>query len=259
MIGQVYLVGAGPGDPDLITVKGLRVIQQADVILYDRLIPLSLLDEAHDYAILINVGKAPTKHRFSQDEINQLIVTHAQAGRCVARLKGGDPFVFGRGSEEALICQEHGIPFEVVPGISSSYAVPAYAGIPMTHRNLSSSFTVITGHEDPTKSESMLDYAALVRAGGTLVVLMGVKQLARITSQLIQAELDPDTPAAIIEKGTTPQQRVITGTVGSLAEQAAQAGIKPPATTIIGGVVGLRDAGVNWFELEYEKLIINGS
>ncbi len=259
MSGMVYLVGAGPGDPDLITVKGLRLIQQTDVILYDRLIPLSLLDEAHDDTILINVGKAPAKHRFSQDEVNQLIVSHALAGRLVVRLKGGDPLVFGRGSEEALVCHEHGIPFEIVPGISSSYAVPAYAGIPLTHRSLSSSFTVITGHEDPAKPESMLDYAALVRAGGTLVILMGVNQLPRITQQLIDAGLDRQTPAAMIENGTTSQQRVMTADVGSLAEQAQAAKIQPPAIIIIGDVVRLRDIGVNWFELAYQQGIINRS
>ena len=249
MSGKVYLVGAGPGDPDLITVKALRLIQQADVILYDRLIPVSLLDEAQENATLIDVGKSPTKHRFSQDEINRLLVSYALLGQQVVRLKGGDPFVFGRGSEEALVCRDAGIPFEVVPGISSVVAVPAYAGIPLTHRNVSSSFTVITGHEDPTKPETSIQYEAIARSGSTLVILMGVKQMPDILARLIAVGMPADTPAAIIEQGTMPEQRVIEGTVNTLSELALEANIQPPAIIVVGNVVALREAGVRWFDL----------
>lgn len=247
-LGKVYLVGAGPGDPDLITRKGLRLIQSADVIIYDRLIPSELLDEARPDAELIDAGKAPTKHRLSQDDINDTIIAYALLGKTVVRLKGGDPFVFGRGSEEALVCHEAGIAFEVVPGISSSYAVPAYAGIPLTHRHISSSFTVITGHEDPTKPETSIRYEAIAKSASTIVVLMGVKQLPRIADSLIAAGLDVDTPAAIIEWGATPQQRVVEGTLGTLPQLAIDADIQPPATTVIGEVVCLREQGVRWFD-----------
>jgi uroporphyrinogen III methyltransferase/synthase len=242
-------VGAGPGDPELITVKALRLIQQADVILHDRLIPVSLLDEAPENTTLIDVGKSPTKHRFSQDEINRLMVSYALLGQTVVRLKGGDPFVFGRGSEEALVCREAGIPFEVVPGISSVVAVPAYAGIPLTHRNVSSSFTVITGHEDPTKPETSIQYEAIARSGSTLVILMGVRQMPDILARLIAVGMPSDTPAAIIEQGTTPDQRVVEGTVSTLPQLADEANIQSPATIIVGSVVALREAGVRWFEL----------
>ena len=241
--GKVYLLGAGPGDPDLITRKGLKLIRNADVILYDRLIPRALLDEASDEAELIDVGKAPHKQRRGQDEINDLIVEHALAGNMVVRLKGGDPLVFGRGSEEALVCHEFGIPFEIVPGISSAFAVPAYAGIPLTHRDMSSSFSVITGHDD-----NALNYEALVRLGGTIIVMMGVASLPRIMDRLIDAGLDPQTPAAAIEWGTTETQRVIEGTVETLVAQTLEAQPKSPAITIIGKVVGLRGMGMQWFE-----------
>lgn len=258
-IGTVYLVGAGPGDPDLITRKGLRLIQQADVLIYDRLIPMELLEEADPSAELINVGKAPTKHRYPQSEINHLLVAHALLGKQVVRLKGGDPFIFGRGSEEALVCYEAGVPFEVVPGISSSYAVPAYAGIPLTHRNLASSFTVLTGHEDPTKPATSVNYEAVAQLGGTIVILMGVNQLPQIVERLIKAGLSEDIPAASIEWGATPQQRVIEGTVATLPELAQNANLRSPAITIIGEVVKLRQDGVQWFDVvrELEEITIN--
>ena len=249
-IGSVYLVGAGPGDPDLISVKGLRLIQQADVILYDRLIPHALLSEAHVGAELINAGKAPTKHRLSQDEINATIVRKALQGKQVVRLKGGDPLVFGRGSEEALVCHEHGIPFEIVPGISSSYAVPAYAGIPLTHREVSRSFTVVTAH-----TPDDIAYDALATLGGTLVVLMGVKSLPEFTARLLAAGLAPDTPAAAIEWGTTTQQRVIEATIADLPQRALEANLQSPATTVIGDVVRLRAEGVRWFDLLPEVVL----
>ncbi|MFZ4816809.1 MAG: uroporphyrinogen-III C-methyltransferase [Phototrophicaceae bacterium] len=247
MSGKVYLVGAGPGDPDLITVKGLRLIRQADVILYDLLIPMSLLDDARPDAELVNVGKQPKKHRFSQDEINRLIVDYATRGLTVVRLKGGDPLVFGRGSEEALACRAAGIPFEIVPGVSSAFAVPAYAGIPLTHRNVSTSFTVFTGHEDPTKPEASVNYSALAQLDGTLVILMGVNQLGQISAELIAAGMPADKPAAIIQTGTTDAQRTVIGTLGTLPDLALAAEIRPPATIVIGEVVALREMGVAWF------------
>ncbi len=248
MTGKVYLVGAGPGDPGLITVKGLKLIQQADVILYDRLIPAELLSEARLDAECVDVGKLPTKHRLSQDEINRLIIEHAQQGKMVVRLKGGDPFVFGRGGEEALACYAAGIPFEVVPGISSAIAVPAYAGIPVTHRNIASAFTVFTGHEDPTKPESSIDYTALAAAArlGTLVLLMGVSHLPEITARLLSEGITADTLAICIEWGTTPQQRSVEGTLATLPQRVAEASIQSPALTVIGAVVGLRAMGIDW-------------
>ena len=250
MTGKVYLVGAGPGDPDLITRKGLRLIQSADVLIFDRLIPLELLDEARSEAEFINAGKAPTKHRLDQESINEIIVDRALRGKMVVRLKGGDPFVFGRGSEEALACRQAGVPFEIVPGISSSYAVPAYAGIPLTHRNLSSMFTVVTGHEDPSKPESSIDYEALAQLGGTIVILMGIKRMAQILGRLIEAGLASDTPAAMVHWGTTPDQQVIEGTIANLPDLAKSESIQPPATIIIGDVVRLRETGVRWFDLQ---------
>lgn len=255
-VGKVYLVGAGPGDPDLITRKGLRLIRTADVIVYDRLIPIELLDEARPNTELINVGKAPTKHRFSQDDINDALVNYALRGKSVVRLKGGDPFIFGRGSEEAMVLARAGIPFEIVPGISSSYGVPAYAGIPLTHRGLSTSFTVFTGHENPDDDTSMTNFEALARLNGTLVILMGVKNLEGIVDKLVVAGLSPDTPAAMIEWGTTAQHRVVEGTVSTLVKLAIAANIQAPATTVIGEVVALRQQGVQWFDLIQEQLSI---
>ena len=209
--GTVYLVGAGPGDPDLITLKGLRLLRRADVVIYDRLIPHELLDETRPDAELIDAGKQPTRHRLAQESINRLVIDRARKGDAVVRLKGGDPFVFGRGGEEALACHEQGIPFEVVPGATSAVAVPAYAGIPLTDRKLSSSFTVITGHEDPAKDDSSINYAALARVGGTIVIMMGVNRLSAITLQLIRHGMHSQIPAAIIEAGATARQRAFVG------------------------------------------------
>jgi uroporphyrinogen III methyltransferase/synthase len=256
-IGKVFLVGAGPGDPDLITRKGLELIQSADAIIFDRLIPLELLDESRPDAELINAGKAPTKHRLSQDEINEMIVSRAVEGKTVVRLKGGDPLVFGRGSEEALACFQAGIPFEIVPGVSSSYAVPAYAGIPLTHRDLTSTFTIITGHEDPAQGATSINYDALARMNGTIVILMSVANLASIMERLLQAGLSPDTPAAIIECGTTSYQRVIEGTVQTLPALAAEADLQSPATIVIGEVVKLRAQGVRWFDILQEQATVD--
>ncbi len=247
MTGMVYLVGAGPGDPELITVKGLRLLREADVILYDRLAAPTLLDEAKHGAECIDVGKLPQRHRLSQDEINALLIEKAGAGLSVVRLKGGDPFIFGRGGEEALACFEAGIRFEVVPGISSAIAVPAYAGIPVTQRNIARSFVVFTGHEDPDSDASAIDYAGLA-AADTLVALMGAYYLPKIVEKLVEAGKSPDTPAACIEWGTTADQRVVVGTLATISQLAADADFKPPSITVIGEVVRLRDAGMRWFD-----------
>jgi len=247
--GTVYLVGAGPGDPDLITRKGARLLRQADVVVYDRLIPFELLEEARPEAELINAGKQPTRHRLAQADINALLIERALKGNNVVRLKGGDPFVFGRGGEEALACREFGIPFEVVPGVSSAFAVPAYAGIPLTQRGISSAFTVIAGYEDPAKAGSSINYEAVAKLGGTIVILMGVKNLPAITRQLIGQGLDADTPAAVIEWGATAHQRSYTGSVEQIAAIARREAILPPAITVIGAVARLREAGLAWFDL----------
>jgi len=247
LIGKVYLVGAGPGDPDLITVKGLRLIRAADVVIYDRLIPHELLGEARPDAELIDGGKAPARQRLSQETINDLLIVKARQGAQVVRLKGGDPFVFGRGGEEALACFQAGIPFEVVPGVSSAFSVPAYAGIPVTHRGVTTTLTILAGHEDPAEPGS-IDYAALARLGGTLVILMGVKHGAAILDRLGEAGLSADTPAAVIEWGATPDQRVAEGTLATIAARAAEMDIQPPAIIVVGEVVRLRGEGVRWFE-----------
>ncbi len=246
--GVVYLVGAGPGDSDLITVKGLRLLRRADVVVYDRLIPFELLEETRPEAELIDAGKQPTRHRLAQDEINSILLDRALKGYDVVRLKGGDPLVFGRGGEEALACRQNGIPFEIVPGVSSVNAVPAYAGIPLTHRHVSSSFTVITGHEDPTKPESSINYAALAQIGGTIVIMMGVSRLSEITRQLQSHGMDGEIPAAVIEWGATPHQRTFIGTLDTIAGIARARDIQPPAITVVGDVVRLRGAGVAWYE-----------
>ena len=242
MTGIVYLIGAGPGDPELITVKGLRLLRQADVVIYDRLAPHELLREARPDAELIDAGKQPTKHRLKQDDINALLIDRARKGLSVARLKGGDPFVFGRGGEEAIACRDAGVPFVIVPGVSSAIAAPAYAGVPVTHRGLSTSFTVLTGHEDPDSDSNSIDYGALVKLGGTLVLLMGVSHLPRIIELLLKAGLAPETPAVSVEWGTTNHQRVVEATLASIAEHAAD--LQPPTTTIIGTVAGLN---LKWF------------
>src|SRR5579884_1157132 len=245
--GKVYLIGAGPGDPELITVKGLRYLRTADVVLYDRLISMDLLDEARADAERVFVGKGPRCHTMSQAEINALMITYARSGRTVVRLKGGDPYVFGRGGEEALALAQAGIPFEVVPGVSSAIAVPAYAGIPVTHRHLASSVTIVTGHEDAAHTFSRVDWEALAKLDGTLVILMGVATLAHIVERLRNGGLHPDTPAAVIQEGTVPEQRVVTGTLETIADRAIRAGITSPAVVVIGAVVSLHEA-LAWYE-----------
>ncbi|MDM7934063.1 MAG: uroporphyrinogen-III C-methyltransferase [Methanothrix sp.] len=234
--GKVYLVGAGPGDPELLTLKARRLLSEADVVLYDRLLDRRMLEGLR--AELIDVGKSAGRHRLSQEEINRLLIDKAMEGGVVVRLKGGDPYLFGRGGEEALALVGRGIPFEVVPGVTSAIAVPGLAGIPVTHRGVSSSLTIVTGHEEPGK-EGPLDWSAIARLGGTLVVLMGVSRLEENISALIAGGRSPETPAAIVERGGFPEQRMISGTLGEMADRAKRSGIAPPAVLVVGDVVRL--------------------
>lgn len=245
--GIVYLVGAGPGDYKLISVKAKEYIETADVIVYDRLADSRLLAWAREDAEMIYVGKASSQHTMKQEDINQLLVDKCAAGKTVVRLKGGDPFVFGRGGEEALALVARQLPFEVVPGITSAISVPAYAGIPVTHRAVATSFAVVTGHEDPLKGESNMRWDKLSTGVDTLVFLMGVENLPHITAQLIANGRPADTPAAVIRWGTKPEQEVLVTTVGAAAEAVAKAGLKPPAIFIVGEVVNLREQ-LAWFD-----------
>jgi len=239
--GVVYVVGAGPGDPELITVKGLRLLRSADVVLYDRLVSRELLREVKEGAELIYVGKAPGRHTLSQDEINRLLVEKARQGLVVVRLKGGDPYVFGRGEEECMYVRSHGIECIVVPGVTSAIAGPAYAGIPVTHRGLASSFAVATGREAEGKERRSVDYAALAKAADTLVILMGVGNLEKIVSELLDAGVDPGTPVAIVEDATLPTQRVTVAPLDRIVEEARRRGVRPPAVIVVGRVVELRE------------------
>ncbi len=245
--GKVYLVGAGPGDPELLTLKGLRCLRQADVVLYDRLVSPLILEETRPGVVLVFVGKGPKHHIMEQEEINTLLISYARQGYAVVRLKGGDPFIFGRGGEEALALAHAGIPFEIVPGVSSAIAVPAYAGIPVTHRHYASSLTIVTGHEEHSHTSPSINWEALATVGGTLVVLMGVKGLPHITQRLIAGGLDPATPAAVIQEGTMPQQRCVTATLADIAQCAKEAGLSSPATTVIGNVVSLGNI-LTWYK-----------
>ena len=245
-IGKVYIIGAGPGDAGLITIKAVDCLRLADVVVYDNLVNEELLKYAPSKARFIYAGKKGGDHTLSQDAINELLVQEAQAGNIVARLKGGDPFIFGRGGEEAEELVANGVPFEVIPGITSAIAVPAYAGIPLTHRGLTSTVAFITGHEDPTKEKSDIDWQALAGIG-TLVFLMGVKNIAQITETLISHGKSSDTPAALIRQGTTSQQETIAGTLGTIVELAQARKFSPPAILVVGKVVELRDT-LNWLE-----------
>ena len=247
MGGKVYLVGAGPGDPGLITVKGLEMLRRARVVVYDQLASPELLKEAPPDAELIYVGKKAGAHALPQEEINRLLVAKAREARVVVRLKGGDPFVFGRGGEEAEALAAAGVPFEVVPGVTSAVAVPAYAGIPVTHRDLAALVTFVTGHEDPTKGRSDIPWEILARQPGTLVFLMGVKNLAENCAKLLAGGRPPDTPAAVIQEGTLLSQRTVTGTLADIAVRAEEAGIRPPAILVVGEVAGLRER-LKWWE-----------
>lgn len=240
--GHVWLVGAGPGAPGLITVAGREALRRAEVVLFDRLAAPELLLEAPADALLLDAGKSAGDHAMTQDEINAALIEHARAGKRVVRLKGGDPFVFGRGSEEALALAEDGLTCTVIPGVTSAIAGLALAGIPITHRAVASSFVVVTGHEDPTKPETAVDWSRHARGGDTLVVLMGVGRLEAIARALIEAGRAPSTPAALVHAATTPRQRVVTATLATIADEAARARIGAPALFVVGDVVGLRDS-----------------
>jgi len=243
-MAKVYLVGAGPGDPELLTLKALRLIKSADVILYDRLINQEILLFAKPDCELVYVGKEDGKHTIEQEKINELLLKYAHTREVVVRLKGGDPFIFGRGGEEALFLVEHGIEFEVVPGVSSFYSVPAYAGIPITFRGISSSFAVITGHEDPRKERSSIDWESL-KGINTLIVLMGVSRRKEIARRLIEIGRDPKEPVAFIENGTTERQRVILTDLYELSTNPPE--VSPPAIMVVGSVVRLRE-NLSWYE-----------
>jgi uroporphyrin-III C-methyltransferase len=252
MVGKVFLVGAGPGDPDLITVKGLRCLQQADVILYDRLVNPELLQYAKEDAQLVYCGKLPHYHTMKQETINHFLVKYAKKGYQVVRLKGGDPFVFGRGGEEAEECAKNDVPFEIVPGITAGIAASAYAGIPVTHRNLSKSFAFITGHQAGDVAAEH-QWFHLAKAVDTICIYMGVSQLSSITNQLIQHGKSPQTPIALVQWGTLSDQRTVVGTLETIEARVKNADISNPSMIVIGEVVRLHNR-LNWF---HEEIIPN--
>lgn len=237
--GFVYLAGSGPGDPDLLTVKTRRLIEEADVVVYDQLPGKAILGMIPAAAEKIDAGKYSGNHTLKQEEINRIIVEKAKEGKVVLRLKGGDPYVFGRGGEEAEELVKSNIPFEVVPGITSAVAAPAYAGIPITHRNSNSMVMFVTGHEDPTKDEKGVDWELLAKFKGTIVIFMGVKMIEKNCGELLKYGMDPHTPVAIIEKGTRPDQRVTTGILSDIVKKVYENDVKAPALTVIGNVVDL--------------------
>ena len=245
--GKVYLIGAGPGDPGLITVKGLECVKKADVIIYDYLANERILDHRRPGAELIYVGKQGSRHTLPQNEINSLIVKKAKEGKVVARLKGGDPFIFGRGGEEAEELVDTGIPFEIVPGVTAATAVPTYAGIPLTHREHTASVAFVTGHEDPTKAESKVHWDRIATGIGTLVFFMGMKNLQNIVDNLVSHGRNPETPVALIQWGTRTDQRVVTGTLSDIVVRVKEAKLGPPAIIVVGEVVRLRQK-LNWYE-----------
>ena len=260
-LGKVYLVGGGPGDPGLLTLKGAEALRAADVVIYDRLIDPRLLRHTRANCEHIYVGKQANRHTLRQDEINALLVERGRAGQTVVRLKGGDPFVFGRGGEEADELQAAGIPFEVVPGITSPIAAAAYAGIPVTHRGIASSFAIVTGHEDPTKEESSLHLDELARGADTLILMMGVERLDGLTRELISAGRTPETPVALVRWGTWSRQEVLTGTLGTIVQQVAERAFAPPAIILVGEVVRLRER-LRWFDnrpLSGKRILITRS
>ncbi len=261
IMGKVYLVGAGPGDEELITLKGLRAIEEADVILYDRLSSPGLLRYQKPGAELIDVGKKPDYHKVPQEEINQILIDKALEGKIVTRIKGGDPFVFGRGGEEALSLEKEGIVYEVVPGITSAIAVPAYGGIPVTQRNISTSFHVITGHENPEKDEAMVDYSLLAKLQGTLIFLMGIKALPRISKKLIEGGMDPYTKAAVIHRGTTAKEKKAVGTLETIVEEVEKMKITSPGIIVIGEVAGFSEQ-MDWrrfMPLKNKRILVTRS
>ena len=239
--GTVYLVGGGPGDPGLVTVRAAALLATCDLVAYDRLAPHDLLSLVPEDAERIFVGKTVDRPGWSQEEIDRLLVNEARAGRAVVRLKGGDPFVFGRGGEEALACRRGGVPVEVVSGVTSAVAAPAAAGIPVTHRGLATGVAFITGHEASDKPDSQIDWAALARFHGTLVFLMGVGNAGRIAARLIGGGRDPETPAAVVRWGTTPEQVAVRTSLESLADDLRRTGIRSPAAIVVGDVAAVRD------------------
>ena len=239
-LGSVALVGGGPGDPGLLTVRGRRLLAEADVVVADHLAPRAVLADLDPDVEVIDAGKVPGAHTLTQDQINELLTSRALAGQRVVRLKGGDPFVFGRGGEEALACLRAGVPVTVVPGVTSAVAVPASAGIPVTHRGITQDFAVVSAHLDPSHPGATVDWAALAQGPGTLVLLMAVGRLEQISRELIKRGRDADTPVAVICDGTTPRQRVLTSTLGDVAEEAQRQDIRPPAVVVVGDVVRLR-------------------
>jgi uroporphyrinogen III methyltransferase/synthase len=243
---KVYLVGAGPGDPGLITVKGLACLRQANVVIYDRLIDESILREAPADSEKIYVGKAADRHTLEQEKINELLLEKSRQGKVVVRLKGGDPFVLGRGGEEAEVLAANGIPFEIVPGVSSAVAVPAYAGIPLTHRCCASSFTVVTGHKATGKGGPGIAWDKLASGTDTLVILMGMANLPHLIDQLIKNNKPPSTPVAVIACGTTPSQRCVTGTLQDIVNLVKTENLQPPSVVVVGEVVRFHKA-LEWF------------
>jgi len=245
--GKVYLVGSGPGDPDLLTVKARRLLDEADVVLHDKLPGPDVIDMIPDER-REDVGKRARGERTSQQYTNERMAELAGEGKTVVRLKGGDPFVFGRGGEEMVYLARNGVPFEVVPGVTSAIAGPGVAGIPVTHRNHASSVSFVTGHEDPTKEESAVDWAALAATGGTIVVLMGVGKLPDYTAALRDAGMDPGTPVALVERGTWPDQRVAMGTLDTIVDARDEMAVEPPAITVIGDVAAERQRVLSLLE-----------
>jgi uroporphyrinogen III methyltransferase/synthase len=250
--GMVYVVGAGPGDPQLITLRGIECLKQADVVIYDRLVNRSLLAYAR-HAELIDVGKQPDRHVVPQTEINNLLIEKAQAGEIVVRLKGGDPFVFGRGDEEAMALAEVGLPFEIVPGVTSAIAAPAYAGIPVTHRGVACSVAFATGHRADFVEDPACDWGRLAYGPDTLVFLMGVYNLPHIVEQLIACGRSPDTPVALVERATRTNQKTVVGTLANIVERAAE--VRPPAVIIVGEVVKLRES-LRWFDMPERRPLL---
>lgn len=245
--GKVFICGAGPGDPGLVTVRAMELLKMCNVILYDRLVGKEIIDQIPAKAEKVFVGRTvgdPTTH---QDRTNKLMVQHAKKGKTVLRLKGGDPFIFGRGAEEAEYLIKHGIEFEIVPGITSAIASPAYAGIPLTHRRHSSSVAIVTGHEGAEKDELVIRWGRLAGAVDTIVVLMGIEQLGQISNDLVKAGMKKSTRVAIVESGTTSKQRVVRGTLGTIAAAAKKSEIRPPAVIVIGKVAALGDT-LGWFK-----------
>lgn len=248
MTGKVYLVGAGPGDPELMTVKGMRCLQEADVVLYDRLVNREILEFAKKDAQLVYCGKLPNHHVMKQETINHLLVKYAKKGLQVCRLKGGDPFVFGRGGEEAEECTKNDVPFEIVPGITAGIAASAYAGIPVTHRTLSKSFAFVTGHQAGNE-EAEHKWAHLAHAVDTICIYMGVSHLPNIVKNLISNGKSPQTPIALVHWGTLAEQRTVTGTLATIENKVKEAKIANPSMIVIGDVVKMHHK-INWFEDE---------